>query len=108
MAGNSLQAARDRWRTVDGLRRWAEGSLSDQAAVELLVSWSAGCLVRPGAVWVRPCVAPGWFWLDADALADRAATRAGDERRVLLLAAALVGGDPWTRRRVVNLGRAAA
>lgn len=104
----AMRAARARWLVIAGLRRWAEGSLSDQAAVELLASWSAGCLVCPGAAWIRPCVAPGWYWLDPDALAEYAATRAGDERRVLLLAAALAGGDLRYRRRAVNLGRAAA
>lgn len=110
IAGSGMRSAQARWTVVAGLRKWAEGSLTDQAAVELLVSWSAGCLVRPGAAWVRPCVAPGWFWLDADALAAQAATRTGDERRVLLLAAALVAGDPWTRRRLTSTrtSRAAA
>ena len=73
-------------------------------AVDLLAN---GRHVRPGAAWVRPCARPGWYWLDADALASYAATRTGDERRVLTLAARLVDGDPWTRRRVVNPGRAA-
>jgi hypothetical protein len=43
---------------VDGLRRWAQGSLTDQAAVELLTSYALGRHVRPGVAWVRPCV-PG-------------------------------------------------
>ena len=103
-----MEAARARWVVVEGLRRWAQGSLTDVVAVELLISFANGRYVRPGAVWVRPCVRPGWYWLDADALASYAATRTGDERRVLTLAARLVDGDPWTRRRVVNPGRAAA
>ena len=64
--------------------------------VELLTSYANGRHVRPGVAWVRPCARPGWYWLDADALADYAATRTGDERRVLALAARLVDGDPWT------------
>ena len=91
--------ARLRWQLIAGLRGWAEGSLSDQAAVELLVSCSSGRFVRPGCSWIRPCARPGWYWLDADALTAHADTLAGSERRMLLLAAALVGGDPWTRRR---------
>jgi hypothetical protein len=50
----------------------------------------------------------GWYWLDADALADYAATRTGDERRVLALAARLVDRDPWTRRQFHNDARRAA
>ena len=108
MAVSGIEAARLRLAVIDGLRRWARGSLSDQAAVELLASYANGRHVRPGVAWVSPCARPGWYWLDADALASFAATRTGDERRVLALAARLVDGDPWTRRRVGNPGRAAA
>ena len=45
---------------------------------------------------MKPCVRPGWFWLDADALADYAATRTGDEQRVVPPGAVV---DPWTSRR---------
>ena len=106
--------ARLRWQLVAGLRNWAEGSLTDQAAVELLVSCANGRFVRPGVSWIRPCPRPGWYWLDADTLTTQAETLAGSERRMLLLAAALVGGDPWTRRRWnqsqrrIDAGRAVA
>ena len=91
--------ARLRWQLVAGLRSWAQGALTDQAAVELLVSYSNGRFIRPGCAWIRRCARPGWYWLDADALAAHAENLTGSERRTLLLAAALVGGDPWTRRR---------
>jgi hypothetical protein len=111
----SALQARLRWQLVAGLRSWAEGALTDQAAVELLVSCSNGRFVRSGCAWIRPCARPGWFWLDADALTAHAETlTAESERRMLLLAAALVGGDPWTRRgfeesrRPAGSGRAAA
>lgn len=98
----------DRSAVVTGLRWWATGVLSDQAAVELLATYRNGRHVRPGVAWVKPCVRPGWYWLDADALADFAATRTGDEQRVLALAARLVTGDTWTRRRTVHPRRRAA
>jgi hypothetical protein len=107
MGGSGLLTAQLRWEMVSGLRRWAEGSLTDEAAVELLASWSAGCLIRPGVAWVRPCRTAGFFFLDGDALAAHAATRAGDEQRVLLLAAALLNGQPLPRRRA-KTGRAVA
>ena len=88
---------------LQGLRWWAQGALLDQAAVELLARSFGGCHLRRGVSWVRPCGRPGWYWLDADAdLSD------GQEKQVLLLAAALVDGDPWTRRRLPESGRAAA
>ncbi len=93
---------------LQGLRWWAQGALPDQAAVELLARSSGGRLLRPGVPWVRRCRRPGWYWLDADALADFAATRHGDEQRVLALAARLVTSDPWPRRPVVPGRRAAA
>ena len=100
--------ARLRWQLVAGLRSWAAGSPTDQEAVELLASCSNGRFVRPGCAWIRPCARPGWYWLDADALTAHAETLTGSERRMLLLAAALVGGDPWIRRRPVESRRAAA
>jgi acetoin utilization deacetylase AcuC-like enzyme len=108
MTMTRLDAAVARWETLSGLRRWAEGSLTDQAAVELLASWSAGCFIRPGAAWVRPCRAAGYYALNGDALAAEAATRAGDERRVLRLAAALVNGDRLLPRLRANRRRTAA
>ena len=113
-AWSSANRARLRWQLVAGLRSWAKGTLTDQAAVELLVNCSSGRFVRPGCAWIRPCARPGWFWLDADALTAHADMATGSERQTLLLAAALVGGDPWTRRRweesrrAVESGRAVA
>ena len=104
MPATGIEAARLGLAVVNGLRRWARGSLADQAAVELLISYANGRHVRPGVAWVRPCGRPGWYWLDADALTSYAVSQAGDERRVLALAARLVDGDPWTRRRAVNWG----
>jgi len=67
---------------VAGLRRWAQGALTDEAAVELLVSSAGGRFARPGCAWIRPCVAPDWYWLDSDALTAHAERLAGSERRV--------------------------
>ena len=93
---------------LQGLRWWAQGSLSDQAAVELLARSFRGRYLRPGAVWVRPCARSGWYWLDAEALADFASTRVGDERQVLALVARLVNGDLRNRHQLSESGRAAA
>ena len=96
---------------LQGLRWWAQGALSDQAAVELLARSSGGQLLRPGVPWVRPCRRIGWYWLDADALTAHAATLPdGPERHVLLLAALLVDGDTSTRqhRHRADMRRAAA
>lgn len=85
------------------------GPVTEEAAVELLSFWTGGRYVRPGAAWVRPCARAGWFWLDADRLAAHAdRLRDGQEKRLLLLAARLVDGDPHTGRRVTTSGRAAA
>jgi hypothetical protein len=100
------EAARLRWAVVAGLRRWAQGAITDEAAVDL-VSCSGGRFARPSCAWIRPCVRLGWYWLDSDVLAGHAERLAGSERRVLLLAAALLDGGPWIRRRA-EFGRAAA
>ena len=102
-----VERARQRAAVVNGLRWWAQGALSDVAAVELLARSFGGRYVRPGVAWVRPCARAGWYWLDADAIAAHAETLTGEERRVLTLAAALAGADPGTAR-VVKSARAAA
>jgi hypothetical protein len=101
------EAARLRWQVVAGLRSWAQGSLTDEAAVELLVSCFGGRFARPGCAWIRPCARPGWYWLECDALAVHAERLAGSDRRVLLLAADLVSGHRRMRTRA-DSGRAAA
>jgi hypothetical protein len=94
---------------VQGLRWWAQGALSDEAAVELLARSFRGRYLRSGVAWIRPCARPGWYSLDADALSNYAATQVGDERQVLALAARLVNGDVRTRRpQSSKSGRAAA
>ena len=79
-----------------GLRRWAQGSAADVVAVELLVGCFAGRYARPSRPWIVPCRAAGWWSVDPDRLAVHAAGLAGEPRRVLLLAAGLISGDPWT------------
>jgi hypothetical protein len=80
-------------KVVAGLRRWAAGAPTDEAAVELLVCRFGGRYARSYWPWVQPCPAPGWWWLDADQLAKYAAKVAGERQRVLLLAARLIDGD---------------
>jgi hypothetical protein len=93
---------------LQGLRWWALGAVSDQAAVELLARSFGGRFLRPEVAWVRPCRRPGWYWLDADALTEHAATLSdGPQRQVLLLAALLLDGDTATRQPSES-GRAAA
>lgn len=77
----------------EGLRRWAQGSPADAAAVELLIRSYSGQYVRPSWPWVRPCRRPGWFWLDDDALARHARKVTGERHRVLPLAATLLGAE---------------
>ena len=109
MPASGIEAARLRLAMVDGLRRWAQGSLTDQAAVELLARSSGGRLLRPCVAWVRPCRRPGWYWLDADVLIAHAATLPeGLDRHVLLLAALLIDGDTSTPHQRRQHRRAAA
>ena len=48
---SSVQA---RWQVVAGLRRWAEGAATDEAAVELLIGLGAR-FTHPRRPWIRPC-----------------------------------------------------
>lgn len=81
-----------RWVVVAGLRRWAEGSLTDLAAVELLASCSRGRFVDPACPWVRECRRPGWCWLDPDRLHAGHGPPTADQQRVVALAVVLLGG----------------
>jgi hypothetical protein len=102
-----VERARQRAAVVVGLRRWALGAPSDQAAVELLARCFSGRYVRPGVAWVRPCGRPGWYWLNGDELAAHAERVTVEERRVLTLAAVLLGADPVSRPEI-DSGRAVA
>ena len=76
--------------------------------VEILAQSFDGRYLQPGAPWVRPCGRPGWYWLDADALASHAETLTGKDRQVLTLAAALASGDPCIHRQPAETRWAAA
>ncbi len=78
---------------VAGLRRWAQGWPADAAAVELLIRSYSGQYVRASWPWVHPCRRPGWYWLDGYALAVHAAKVTGERRRVLSIAAELLGAE---------------
>ena len=78
---------------VAGLRRWAEGAATDEAAVELLIGLGAR-FTHPGCPCIRPCRRRGWFWLDPDPLSRFAGRLSGRERRVLNLVVTLLSDEP--------------
>lgn len=81
--------------TVSGLRRWAAGSATDTAAVELLALVGGGRLLTRSSPWVRPCARLGWLWLDPGPLAQLAAGLYGQDRRLVALVVALLNdGQP--------------
>ena len=80
--------------TADGLRAWAHGTYAGEAGVELLIRSFGGRFAEQGCPWVRPCRRPGWFWVDAEAIAEQAGGLSGGERRVLVVVAALVDARP--------------
>ena len=73
-------------RRATGLRFWAEGILAQEAAVELLITFSNGRLLS--GPWVRPG-GFGSFWFDADVAAEAGGYLSGGERRVLDIASSL-------------------
>lgn len=76
-----------------GLRRWACGSVTDEAAVELLASLGPRFFstARP---WVRACVRTGWYWLDWDAFGPYASRLTPQQQHVVDLVVALLNGQP--------------
>ena len=90
------------------LRRWAAGSATDRAAVELLALVAEGRLLRVTAPWVKPCVRPGWFWLDPGPLAQLPARLRNRDRQLVALAVALLGEARPARARRVRTSAVAA
>ena len=101
-----------RWVVICGLRHWADGAATDQAALELLIGLGAR-FTHPRCSWIRPCRRPGWYWLEPDSLSRFTGRLTGQERRVLTLVVTLLSGEPAAdasrvRDIQVNSGTAAA
>lgn len=76
---------------VEGLRAWAKGMYTTEAAAELLIRACNGRLLR--GPWIRTDQAePGIVWLDTDRAGD-AAYLSGGELRVLRIAASLASSQ---------------
>ena len=95
-------------QVLPGLRRWAAGSATDMAAVELLALVAEGRLLRVSAPWVQPCVRAGWFWLDPGPLAQLPARLRDRDRQLVALAVALLGEARPARARRVRTSAVAA
>lgn len=78
-----------------GLRAWAQGPYSLEAAVELLVGFAGGRFATPGHPWIQPCDQPGMWWLDPSRITnDTTGAFSGGEQRMLRIVASLAGGEP--------------
>ena len=75
------------------LRTWARGIRPLEAAVELLIRFSAGKYSRPGLPWTRVSDA-GRSWVDFQAMPLAATGLPERDRRVLDVAASLGDGVP--------------
>ena len=95
-------------QVLSGLRRWAAGSATDMAAVELLALVSEGRLLRGSAPWVQPCARSGWFWLDPGPLAQLPARLRDRDRQLVALVVALLGEARPARARHVRAAAVAA
>lgn len=73
--------------TAEGLRRWAKGLYPHEAAVELLIRFSGGRLLA--GEWIEP-IEDGFVRFDVERVSE-AGYLSGGERRVLEIAASLVG-----------------
>lgn len=92
--------------SVVGLRRWAAGSATDAAAVELLALVAGGRLLAGSCPWVRPCGRLGWFWLDPRPLTGLLGSLRGRDRQLVALVVALLA-DTQSGLRVASSGMAA-
>ena len=76
-----------------GLRRWARGSVTDEAAVELLASLG-GRFSSTARPWVRDCIRTGWYWLDPDPFGSYTSRLTPHQQHVIDLIVALLDGEP--------------
>jgi hypothetical protein len=76
-----------------GLRSWAKGSRTTEAATELLLRAFVGRLGTIGHAWVESDDAIS-RWIDWKDIPDNVASLSGGERRLLMLAASIGGGTP--------------
>ena len=84
------------------LRYWARGSTTTEAAVELLIRAFGGRFASDS----RPWVIPGNYeqlWVNWDLVPEWTGGLSGGERRVLLFAASLGGGEPVDLSDVAGL-----
>lgn len=78
----------------EALREWADGSRSQEAAVELLIRGLDGRFARAGHPWMRRVGVRGWG-LDCSAVsAEPIGTLSGGQQQFLRLVASLGGGVP--------------
>lgn len=78
-----------------GLRAWAWGLHSLEAAVELLILSFGGRFATAGWPWVR--VERHTVWLDADQIHPHIGILSSGEQRILILVEALATGRPVDR-----------
>lgn len=80
--------------TAEAVRAWAKGSYPLEAGVELLIRTG---FAGPGHPWINQGgeVAAGRCWVDVDQINDDTiGVYSGGERRMLRIAASLLGGTP--------------
>lgn len=76
----------------DRLRRWARGSRSDEAGVELLIRAYGGRFARQTQPWMRVSEDDTYVDVDWTAIPDYSGGLSSGERRYLLMAASIAGG----------------
>lgn len=74
----------------EGLRAWAKGVHTTEAATELLIRAFRGRFAQPGNRWIETDNSQPW--VDFEAIEDNLGGLSGGERRFLLLAASLGDG----------------
>lgn len=74
---------------ADRLRAWAKGIYSVEAGVELLIR--QGKAVYAGAPWIND--SGDRAWLDVESLLAETGAWSGDEKRLVAIAASLIGDE---------------
>lgn len=79
--------------TANGLREWARGDHTLEAAAELLIRAHRGRFAQEGLPWIRMDYDSGQFWINAAAIDEHNGAYSSGERRLLSIVQGLLDYD---------------
>lgn len=89
----------------EALQEWADGTRTQEAAVQLLIRGFGGRFARAGHPWIRRTGARSWGLEPMAITAETIGALSGGEQRYLRIAASIGGGEPVDLNENLSLDR---